>query len=71
MPGNVSETHKIIRTIKSNKFIEEQKLILQYINNRYDKLMDELIFSKDTTTMLKLQGAIQELHELKRILGDN
>lgn len=60
----------LIREIKSNQYIEEQKLIASFVSVRLERATEELINTDDDRRVAFLQGAIKELKELKRILGD-
>lgn len=58
-----------VKEIKLNKFAKEQQLICSYIDHRCSKLVDEFVSCKDDFE--RIQGAIRELRDLRRILGDN
>ena len=69
MASNIKETSGLVKQIKGNKFVKEQQLIYDYVVSRLNRITEELIYSDDSTYFRK-QGAVRELAELKKILGD-
>ena len=59
---------QLVKEIKSNKFVKEQQAISQYVDYRCGKLMEEFLSCKDDFE--RIQGALRELKDLKRVLGD-